>query len=83
MEGWAGGRCAEGKGVLATTADVVDRVGEALSECDACSLCDRRGVDGCSAVSVRVPRARGEGNAGGFLGLEGRDWAGVEPASAA
>lgn len=70
------------EGVEVMAADVGDRVGEALSKFDACSLFDRRGVDGGSAASVRVLRVRGEGNAGGSLGLEGCGRASAGPASA-
>lgn len=70
------------EGVEVTTADVGDCAGEALSKFDACSPFDCRGVDGGSAASVRVLGVRGEGNARGSLGLEGRDRVSAGPVSA-
>lgn len=81
MRDGAGGKPVEVERVETNTAaDVDDRVGEAVLEFDVCNLCDRRGVDGSSTVSVRESRVREGGNTGGFPGLGG--WAGVGPVSA-
>lgn len=68
------------EGVETTVADADDRIGEATFEFEVFNLCDRRGVDGGSAASVRELRVRDGDNTGRFPGLEGR--VGVGPVSA-